>query len=340
MTSHAPTYRDGIQMLRLVHLLKHSANREMSADRLAKKLGVSRRTVLRYAEALQADRVGPDVPSLCRIRRENASWIRLDEKERPIDTRVFQYAVAYAGMQIFSAGGGSLLSDTTEHVLKRMRADLGSRRADLVARVRTAFLHVPFGPKKYRQEDDTIDDLLQALLASNPVRAKYRDRRGHAVEREFEPYTVVLYRDGLYVMGRLEEPSGRVRWRLFAIDRLSDVSIVKDRRFEVPVDFDPSFLFQQGSVGLWPTDADPEVLRLAFAPAVAVGVRERQWPESEWNERDDGWHVLLMRVVVTPEIIAWILSWGANVEVLEPPAVRRRVRENARQVLSQGQKLD
>jgi len=333
MTSNAPTYRDGVQMLRMVHLLEHSANRELSADRLAEKLEVSRRTVLRYAEALQSDRVEPGTPSLTRFRRDGASWLRLDGEDHPIDTRVFQYAVTFAGLQIFLAGGGSLLSDTTDLVLKRMRADLGTRRADLLPRARTAFLHVPFGPKQYRQHDDTLDDLLQALLECHPVRAKYRDRHGHQVEREFEPYTVVLYRDGLYVLGRLEEPCGQARWRLFAVDRLSDASIVKDKRFGVPEDFDPGFLFKKGAVGLWPTDADPEVLRLAFAPDVATGVRERQWPDARWEERADGWHVLQMRVVVTPEIIAWILSWGASVEVLAPETVRYRIMDNARRVV-------
>lgn len=81
-------------------------------------------------------------------------------------------------------------------------------------------------------------------------------------------------------------------------------------RFEVPEDFDPSFLFKKGAVGLWPTDIDPEVLRLAFAPDVATGVRERQWPDAQWDEREEGWHVLQMRVAVTPEIIAWVFVLG------------------------------
>jgi len=332
MTSNRPSYRDGVQMLRLVHLLQHSVNREMHADRLASKLGVSRRTVLRYAEALDADRVGVGTPSLTRERREDGSWIRLDDQERPIESRVFQYAATYAGSRIFTAGGGSLLADTSQRVLERMQVDLGTRRPDLIARVRTAFVHVPFGPKRYRHEDDTLDTLLQALLACHPVRATYRGADGAHGERTFEPFTVVLYRDGLYILARIASEQDEGRWRLLAVDRLGDLSIIKDRTFEVPEDFEPAFLFEGSAVGLWPSNELPQALRLAFAPAVAVYVRERQWPDARWNERADGWSVLGMRVVVTPEIIAWILSWGADVEVLAPEQVRRQIAERATRV--------
>ena len=65
---------------------------------------------------------------------------------------------------------------------------------------------------------------------------------------------------------------------------------------------------------------------LRFAPTVAARVMEATLaPEQELDELEDG--SLEWRAVVsgTVEIKLWILSWGADVEVLAPAALRAEV---------------
>ena len=65
---------------------------------------------------------------------------------------------------------------------------------------------------------------------------------------------------------------------------------------------------------------------MRFAPAVASRVLEATWHPSQRVEREpDGSLVWRATVAGTIEIRLWILQWGADVEVLEPPELRADV---------------
>ena len=62
---------------------------------------------------------------------------------------------------------------------------------------------------------------------------------------------------------------------------------------------------------------------LRFEPAVAARVREATWhPSQVVRELGDGSLEWRARIAGTIEIRLWILSWGDEVEVLEPVALR------------------
>jgi proteasome accessory factor B len=67
-----------------------------------------------------------------------------------------------------------------------------------------------------------------------------------------------------------------------------------------------------------------------FAPAVADRVREREWHESqELTPLPDGSVELTLRLGALAEVAGWILSWGADAEVIRPPELRRRLAATA-----------
>ena len=73
-------------------------------------------------------------------------------------------------------------------------------------------------------------------------------------------------------------------------------------------------------------DQPPVEVVLRFAPGVASRVGEATWHPSQRVERAaDGSLVWRATVAGTIEIRLWILSWGADVEVLEPAALREDV---------------
>jgi proteasome accessory factor B len=73
-------------------------------------------------------------------------------------------------------------------------------------------------------------------------------------------------------------------------------------------------------------DQDPAEVVLRFSPAVASRVREARWhPTERVDERADGSLEWRATVAGTIEIRLWILSWGDDVEVLEPAALREDV---------------
>lgn len=61
-------------------------------------------------------------------------------------------------------------------------------------------------------------------------------------------------------------------------------------------------------------------VRLRFAAKIAILIRERRWhPSQEITPLADGGLELEMDVASLSEIEKWVLSWGENVQVLEPP---------------------
>jgi predicted DNA-binding transcriptional regulator YafY len=143
------------------------------------------------------------------------------------------------------------------------------------------------------------------------------------------PYLIEpsLQTHALYLMGWDET---RDALRTFKIERIRDVALTP-RTFEPPEDGIEDSLRRA-----WDIIADqPEVeVVLRFAPSVAGRVGEATWhPTQQVELEPDG--SLRWRVTVsgTIEIRLWILSWGDEVEVLEPPALREDVMATWRRAL-------
>ena len=121
--------------------------------------------------------------------------------------------------------------------------------------------------------------------------------------------------------------------RTFKIERIRGVTVT-------PRTFDPP---EAGSVEAllrraWDIIADQPAVTvvLQFRARVADRVGETIWhPSQETTVQPDG--SLLWRATVsgTIEVRLWILSWGDDVEVLEPPALREDVIATIRRGLAQ-----
>ena len=75
-------------------------------------------------------------------------------------------------------------------------------------------------------------------------------------------------------------------------------------------------------------DAAPEEIIIRFDPAVSQRVHETRWHQSQVEElEDDGSLLWRARVAGLLEVRSWILGWGPDAEVLEPPQLRDWVAE-------------
>lgn len=130
---------------------------------------------------------------------------------------------------------------------------------------------------------------------------------------------------GLYLVGYDEE---RQAARTFKIERIRSVSITPER-------FEPPQGYRAGSVlaAAWDVIGDqaPIQVVLRFSPAVAGRVAETRWHRSQVVEtRPDGSLLWRASIAGPLEIAIWILGWGADVEVLEPPELRARIAQQLR----------
>jgi proteasome accessory factor B len=129
-----------------------------------------------------------------------------------------------------------------------------------------------------------------------------------------------LQTHALYLIGWDETRNGI---RTFKIERIRDVSL-SPRTFDAPSPDD----LEATLSGAWDIIADqPETeVVLRFAPSVAARVGETTWhPTQQIEAQPDGSLVWRVRVSGTIEIRLWILSWGDEVEVLEPQSLRKDV---------------
>jgi hypothetical protein len=60
---------------------------------------------------------------------------------------------------------------------------------------------VPYAPKDYRDYDDQVDAILSALVGQHLIRGDFAGLTGEGRPHDFEPYTLVAHRGGLYVPG-------------------------------------------------------------------------------------------------------------------------------------------
>jgi proteasome accessory factor B len=126
----------------------------------------------------------------------------------------------------------------------------------------------------------------------------------------------------LYLIGWDETRQGI---RTFKIERIRELALTTDR-FEAP---------ERGAIeatlaAAWDiiADQEPTEVVLRFGTAVAARVAETHWhPTETRDEQADGTLIWRATVAGTIEIRLWILSWGPDVEVLAPEALRRSVAE-------------
>ncbi len=177
--------------------------------------------------------------------------------------------------------------------------------------------------------------LTKAWAERRVVTIHYRPARyeGGAQPRRatVRPYLIEpsLQTHALYLMGYDEE---RAAVRTFKIERIESASLTP-RTFERP---DPAATTADLRRA-WDiiADQEPTEVVLRFAPAVAARVGETRWHPSQVAETEpDGSLRWRATVAGTIEIRLWILSWGDDVEVVAPSALREDVAATHRRAAS------
>jgi predicted DNA-binding transcriptional regulator YafY len=307
-------------------MLARARRRALPLDEVAARLEVHRRTARRYVQALAESCTTEDGRPLVGIegRGVEARVVLADEGE-PTSARIYQYAAVFAATRALTAAGGSALGDSAEQLLSSLEKGFETRLQPLVRRVQECFVYVPFGPKDYRASEETLDAVIQASMYRHLLHLRYRTRSGWEYACLFEPWAVVLYRDALFVHGLQRDTGSASGVRLLAVDRVREVEVLRGEHFEVPPDYDPQAWFS-GQLGLWHEGGAAERVRIAFSVGAASAARERVWPgQVGWSQADDGREVLELEIPVTPEVQTWVLTWGAEAEVLEPVGFREGV---------------
>lgn len=138
--------------------------------------------------------------------------------------------------------------------------------------------------------------------------------------RTVDPYALV-HLTGAWYLSAYDHHRGALR--NFRLERMDELRVLADA-FIRPPDFRP----------LSPQDSGRNtVLRVLFDPAIARWVREqRTFYTVDETDTPDG---LLVTLTVRHErdVLQWLLGWGRQVRVLEPPSLRDLLRDEVEAML-------
>ena len=200
----------------------------------------------------------------------------------------------------------------------RMLLDEGDHSVDEIAR---RIRIVPLAAKAYRSEN--FQALCQALLSRKRIDMSYYSRpTDSSSERSVSPQRLIYYRDNWYLDAWCHLRDGL---RSFSIDAIQRLSISA----ETAVEIDEAELNREleSGYGIFSGAATREAL-LRFSPQLARWVSRETWHPQQRSEYDDeGYYLLRVPYSQDTELVMDILKYGADVEVLEPPELRRRVEQ-------------
>jgi len=178
------------------------------------------------------------------------------------------------------------------------------------------------------QQQQVFSLLVQSWLNQTPVRLYHT--KLHGVRRDYvvHPYHIEpsMWNDGDYLIGYSEYHQKIARFKIARIDKV----VVTGGQFRAATDFDIHH-FLEHAWGIWSTDEEPVTVRLRFRQWAIPRLTETVWPNATLTDpaADDS-RVWEMPVAEWREMVPWVRSWGADVEVLEPVELRNRILKDIR----------
>jgi predicted DNA-binding transcriptional regulator YafY len=296
-------------------------------DRLPALLSVSERTVKRYVAALQdnfTDSLGR--PRLTIADSGGTRFLRLAAPAPHADPNRYQAAAFFFTMALLRFMRGTAIWQGVSDIWRRMLASMPpAKRMDL-NEIGRKFFAVEYAPKDYRRFNDQLDLMLRAIIEQHRVRVAYRGIAGEERAHDFDPFTLIAYRGGLYLLGR----SNLHREPIYmAVERIAKVEFVAGPngervRYEIPAKYDPE-KYTDGTFGLI-DGPETQVELLIHNEETERYLRDRKFhPRQRMRRRADGKFLLTLPVRGTTELRNWILGFGPWVEVLKPVELREEV---------------
>lgn len=322
--SRKPTYGAANRLARIVYGVLTRPH-GWSFDAIVEDLGISERTLYRYLHALKelADYRGR--PLFQGVRYDSRRVLRLAQ-DVPVPDSVGAYDVAflYFALSVFQFLDGTVIREGVDGLWKRFAKGLTERDRARLAEFPKKFYAVPFAVKDYRGSDDVLDTVVQALVYQHRLRIDYQGLQGPKTH-EFEPYTLAMYRGGLYLIGRSDRTHNVLT---LAVERIRE-AVKLDATFDYPRTYSPQ-KYTEGAFGMViQPEKETQVELLLTSPETVRYVESRRLhPTQTLRRRRDGTAVLAMTVQATDELKNWILSYGPYIKVLKPKSLRATVRDS------------
>jgi predicted DNA-binding transcriptional regulator YafY len=317
------------------------SSRRVTIDDLARRTGVTTRTIRRDLEALQS----AGFPLFDEVHEGKKYWTLEQRAFRRLDDTGFTLAemtALYFSRSLveclaatpfqrdvrsaFDKLAGALTPGMRQFLdrlplVMQAKADPGSQSSidDPATPVTASRQSAPRGAR--------VAQLLDATLHHRRVAMRYHSFSSNR-EKDYvlEPYRLVFAQGGLYVVAFVPEYR---QLRTFAVERILSLSVTEERfePMELPEDaFAHSLGVNQGT---------PERIAIAFEPRIARYVKERVWhPSQQVQEAGDGTLTMTLDVCNDWALRSWILGFGPLARVISPHELATQILEEIEQTRS------
>lgn len=317
MNSHRYPFQ---RLTELAALLQHG--RHPNCTRLAAEWEVSRKTLQRDMDFLR-DRLGAPIaydPVKRGYYLTEPTW-RLPTLDLT-EGELFQLAVASRLAQQHEV---TPLGPALASLLDKIRVALPqpARVDPLVVASQFSFHGHPTRPVS----QPIWKCLAKGVQAGQAVRIAYRSYgskqpRVHVVE----PVHLACV-DGEWMLVARIRPHDDLS--ILAVSRVSSARAIPARF--TPPDFDAASFFSNRFGRFVGTDGTVHHVAVRFSADASEGIRERTWhPRQSLQEHRDGSVTLRFPAPALYEVQRWVMQWGSEAEVLEPPELRDAIAEDVR----------
>jgi predicted DNA-binding transcriptional regulator YafY len=308
-------------------MIQHPAG--IAVDDAARKLDCTVRTIWRDLSALQKagfplydDKGADGRRSLWKLEEqftlglpvklilaETAALVMSRDLLRPAGAGALGAAVTSAFDKI-----GRVLSRDALRLLDQMRETIGVRAV---------------GAKLQAPAAEHVALIQRAMLERRRLDMRYYSMsRDKEDQRQVDPYRLTVFDGGFYLVGYCHV---RKTERIFAVERIRELKMLA-MHFTVR----PGFNAEEYLKHAWGIIKGEMVsVKVFFSRSVARYIRDRRWhPSQKLRELPDGRLEMTLRVADTLEVRRWLLGYGAEVEVLEPPRLREVVQHEAEALMT------
>jgi proteasome accessory factor B len=301
-----------------------------SFDAIQRELSIGERTLLRYVEACKSELVDAHgEPLLEVVQRGPRRMLRLKDgvnggggEPAPLSAVSTFFTLA-----MVRSLEGTVMKESVDALWDKMLERVPAAARPRLSNLDRKFHAISFVPNDYAQHSEIIDQVIQAVVREYRLTVDYGGMLGDGKEHDLEPYTLLSYRGGLWLVGR-NHALDKIVW--LAVERIRSVKPTPGdgprgrARFSYPRDFHAE-AYADGMFGV--VDGPETEVELAIANSQTEAyLRNRTIHSSQrFVPGNDGRTRLLMTVRGTAELTNWIMSLTPWVEVIRPVELRHEV---------------
>ncbi|MBO3444546.1 WYL domain-containing transcriptional regulator [Clostridium sp. CCUG 7971] len=178
----------------------------------------------------------------------------------------------------------------------------------------------------YEEEKQKCNDITIAYVTKRKMQIKYYSINSGYSNRVIHPYGLYNYKSDKYMVAFCENRSTFID---FKVCRIKDYYTLEEK-YEVDKSFNWKE-YSKNSIGIYKDDEVHIVLKVKHPFSIII--KEKIWVDNQQIiEYEDGSIIFKAIMRGYTEIKSWILSMGANVEVIEPKKLREDIIEEVKNI--------